>query len=126
MTGAGSGGCDQAINRLAHDRPVLFLIILSVVSVFAVFMIVSPKAIATRLGRRYQETLKEHYECVKTVDSGGGFGGIDPGFTMAIFGVGALAGSSISAPFEQAFPAGKAGGGCGGGVKYNPMHFETI
>lgn len=74
---------------------MLFLIILSVVSVFAVFMIVSPKAIATRLGRRYQETLKEHYECVKTVDSGGGFGGIDPGFTMAIFGVGALAGSSV-------------------------------
>jgi uncharacterized protein (TIGR04222 family) len=102
--------------KIFHNRPFVSLIIIVIASTIALISILKPGKMApTRLGRRYLKELKENFCWVQeSLKSGKTPEGIDPAFSIAIFGVGALAGVSAYSHFTQAFPAAKSGG-CGGG-----------
>lgn len=106
---------------LTYGRPVLFLIILLIISVIVLYAALSPKATPTTLGWQYLQSLEEHFgwlrESIKQTRTPEG---IDPAFALAVFGIGVLGPSDLYKPFNKAFPSNKAGsggcsGGCGGG-----------
>lgn len=112
----GVGGTKLLLGIL-RDRPVLFLIILLIASVIAVFVILDPSSNPTSLGRRYLKETEKHFGWLKKlVKNGQMLEGIDPSLVIAIFGVGVLAGSTLYRPYQGVFsPVNQQGGGCGGG-----------
>lgn len=98
---------------IKYGHPVLFLIILLIISLIALYIALKPGAIPSRLGRLYLKELEGHFGWLK--EDTYNPKGIDPAFAIAIFGIGALSASPIYNPFNKAFPASKSGGGCGGG-----------
>lgn len=102
---------------ITHGRPVGLLILSLIVSVIALYVVLNPGAIPTRLGRRYLEELEGHFDWLKeSIKDTRSPEGIDPSLAIAIFGIGILGASTMYDPFNKAFPADKAGsGGCGGG-----------
>lgn len=110
---------------ITRNRPVVFLIILLIGSLVILFRILNPTAISTRIGRRYLKALEKHFDWVKeSLQSNKIPEGVDPAFSVAVFGIGSLAGVSLYNPFSEIFPARKptwwcpgacGGGGCGGG-----------
>jgi len=101
---------------ITHNHPVLFLVILLIVSLFILYAIVSPNAIPTRLGRRYLKELEENFNWIKdSITAERIPDGINPALVVAIFGVGALSETYFYGLFTQAFHSNSSGGGCGGG-----------
>ncbi|UCE34111.1 MAG: TIGR04222 domain-containing membrane protein [Deltaproteobacteria bacterium] len=113
-----------------RGRPSLFLVILLLVSL--VFLsskrFRKPSGNMTRLGRRYFKEIRELFDGVnkESAKTGKLPEGIDAAISVAIFGTGALAGTSLYGNFVRAFPVkgggwssgggcGSCGGGCGGG-----------
>ncbi len=114
----GAVGGTKLYLGITRGRPVLFLIILLIVSLIVLFGVLKPQAIFTKLGRHYLKELQEHFGWVKeSLEAGSAPEGIDPTLAIAIFGVGILAGASRYSPFSEAFSSSKYGwgGGCGGG-----------
>lgn len=112
-------GGSKLLLGLARGRPVFFLAILLIIAIIAFFMIVKPGARPSRLGRRYLKTVGKQFDWLKeTFRRGESPEGIDPAFGIAFFGTGVLAGSTLHAPFSEAFASSSSsigGGGCGGG-----------
>ena len=105
---------------ITHNHPVLFLVILLIVSLFILYTIISPNAIPTRLGRRYLKEIEENFNLVKDSIKDERFPeGMDPALVVAVFGVGILSGTYFYDLFTQAFHSnshiGGCGCGCGGG-----------
>ncbi len=102
---------------LTYGRPVLFLIILIIVSVNVLYSALNPKGIPTALGRQYLQRLEEHFGWLReSIKERRTQEGIDPAFALAVFGIGVFGSSALYQPFSKAFPANSAGsGGCGGG-----------
>jgi uncharacterized protein (TIGR04222 family) len=127
---------------LIRGRPILFLLILLLISLAVLFSkrVRKPSGNMTRLGRRYFKQISELFGKVtkESVETGKLPEGIDSAISVAIFGAGALAGTALYGTFVQAFPVkgsgssssggwggcsigcgggcgGSCGGGCGGG-----------
>jgi len=125
-----------------RGRPILFLLILLFISlaVLCSKRVRKPSGNMTRLGRRYFKEIRELFGRVtkKSAETGKLPEGIDAAISVAVFGTGALAGTSVYGTFVRAFPAkgggwstaggwggcsigcgggcgGSCGGGCGGG-----------
>ena len=103
-----------AIGFMIRIVPIPFVLLLIGVP----FWVLKPKAPHTQLGRRYLKALEENFGWVQqSLKRGITPEGIDPAFSIAVFGIGALAGVSAYSHFTQAFRAPKSsgfGGGCGG------------
>ncbi len=118
---AGVGGT-KLILGLTRGRPVLFLVILLIVSFIFLFSVAKPWSLSSRLGCRYLKKLGKQFGWLKeTVKQRESSEGIDPAFGVAIFGAGILAGSTFYTSYGEAFArsssgsSGGCGGGCGGG-----------
>lgn len=105
-----------------QGKPVFFLFVLVAISLWALFVVVKPKAIATKLGRHYLKALEDHFAWLKeSVRQNDIPEGIDPAYATAIYSIGILEGTSHNSPFSKAFSSSKdsgsggCGGGCGGG-----------
>lgn len=113
------GGIKLYFEIIAGDSVEFFMITIALLVV--VTLNVLTPAQQSQLGHLYQKKLATHFEWLRTENNND----INSSLRVAIFGIQALAGSSLFASFEQAFGKGSikidnygrnsSGGGCGGG-----------
>ncbi|MCP4107658.1 MAG: TIGR04222 domain-containing membrane protein [Desulfobacteraceae bacterium] len=119
----GTVGGIKLYHVIIRSRPVVFLFILLIISLIAVFKIIKPGKDITKLGSEYLKSLEKHFGWLKdSVKENPAPEGIDPALAAAIFGIGVFDGISQYNAFNEAFPVkktggsgGECGGGCGGG-----------
>lgn len=109
---------------LQRDKPVLFLVLLAIVAVVALYVVIGPRRRQTLLGARYLRQLETHFAWLKS-DSKKNlqYQGIDSSLPVAIFGLGAAAVDAdlqcaVHIGSQWSFLDGGGGGGhggCGGG-----------
>ncbi len=105
---------------MIHDKPVIFLIILMIISGIALFLLARPGEKLTRLGKQYINNLQEHFKWFReSFEKNERPEGIDPALPFAVFGLTIVAGIPLYNHFAEAFPMSKEAsswtGGCGGG-----------
>ncbi|MFH0816208.1 MAG: TIGR04222 domain-containing membrane protein [Methanobacteriota archaeon] len=113
---------------IVREKPVMFLIILLCMSAILIVVLLNPLKFQTTLGRRYLNSLKDHYNCIKDRAPTDILRyNMDPAIGMAVFGVTGLYLVASLNTFTSKFTpqtssggfgcggAGCGGGGCGGG-----------
>lgn len=129
-----AAGIIKLIFGVSRNKPVGFLILEMIVGLILVLVVLKPWRITTRLGHRYLNSLKKHFDWVKSAMEGGKVpNGMDPALPLAVFGTGMFTNIPAFQTFQERFGRsthssttgcggcsvsssdGGGGGGCGGG-----------
>lgn len=110
-------GGTKLLLGVARGRPVEFLAMLLIAAPLLLFFSL-PRGTATRLGRRHLRDVRDHFRwSLDQLREHGPDSSFDPAFTLAVFGIGAVAALPGYSSFRKLFQQGDSGiaGGCGGG-----------
>lgn len=106
-----------------REKPVGYLLLILIITPFAVFFALKPGRPQTALGVSYLELLKNNYDWMKEKAKYDDLKGIDPALVAAVFGVAALSTDTVFAnamrnstgSYGGCGGAGCGGASCGGG-----------
>ncbi len=102
---------------VSRNKPVFFLILEFIIALGLMLFLLRPWKITTRLGKRYLDSLRKHFEWVKKEMDGGKIpSGMDPSLPLAVFGASMFSKIPAFDAFNRTFHRSSTSdsSGCGG------------